>query len=437
MKKLLLPVLFLVASGKLVAQNIDKIINPAEVERIEKILSADDMQGRRTFSPGIDKAADFIASEFKKAGLKPVNGASYFQEFSMVRTKFVAADGTINGTAVDSKDIVGLTTQPSVSITEKSGYDWVSVGPKDTLFNVMRRLQAAKKNAVVTVDTSFRRQFNSLKGMRREMFASDFSIILVLSSEKPSTYTINFKQEITPMPLKNVVGILPGKSKKEEYVIFSGHYDHLGIAKPNAAGDSIYNGANDDAAGTTAVIMLAHYFAQKKDNERTIIFAAFTAEEVGGYGAQYFSRQFKPEQVMAMFNIEMIGTESKWGPNAAYITGYDKSSMGEILQKNLQGSDFTFHPDPYKTQNLFYRSDNATLARLGVPAHTISTSRMEPDPTAFNKEVDKYYHTLDDEIETLDMKNMAAIIRAIAISSNTIVAGKDTPTRVEAGNLRN
>jgi hypothetical protein len=79
---------------------------------------------------------------------------------------------------------------------------------------------------------------------------------------------------------------------------------------------------------------------------------------------------------MAMFNIEMIGTESKWGKNSAYITGYEKTDMGKMLEKNLTGSQFMFYPDPYTTQKLFYRSDNATLARLGVPAHTISTSKM-------------------------------------------------------------
>jgi Zn-dependent M28 family amino/carboxypeptidase len=94
-----------------------------------------------------------------------------------------------------------------------------------------------------------------------------------------------------------VAAILPGKSKKDEYVIFSAHYDHLGIGRP-ANGDSIYNGANDDAAGTTAVIMLAKYFKAIGNNERTIVFAAFTAEELGGFGSQYFSGQFDPSKVI-------------------------------------------------------------------------------------------------------------------------------------------
>ncbi len=157
------------------------------------------------------------------------------------------------------------------------------------------------------------------------------------------------------------------------------------------------------------------------------MFAAFTAEEVGGYGSQYFSQQFEPEKVVAMFNIEMIGTDSKWGKNSAYITGYEKTDMGAIMQKNLEGTGFTFYPDPYPTQNLFYRSDNATLARLGVPAHTISTAKMDSEP---------HYHKVTDHVETLDMENMAMIIKAIALSSRTIVAGKETPTRVKVKELR-
>ena len=146
------------------------------------------------------------------------------------------------------------------------------------------------------------------------------------AGQEPVLQINQIKNELTEQKLKNVVGVIPGKSKKDEYVVFAGHYDHLGIGKPDAKGDSIYNGANDDAAGTTAVMMLAKYFSEQKNNERTLIFVAFTAEEIGGYGSRYFSKQLNPDKVMAMFNIEMIGTDSKWGTNSAYITGYEKSA---------------------------------------------------------------------------------------------------------------
>jgi Zn-dependent M28 family amino/carboxypeptidase len=253
----------------------------------------------------------------------------------------------------------------------------------------------------------------------------------VLSATSPTSYSIEAKHEITEMPLANVVGVLPGKSRPDEIVIFSGHYDHLGITSKdrngNVVADSIFNGANDDAAGTTAMMVLAKYFKTLGNNERTLVFAAFTAEEVGGFGATYFSNQFDPAKVMAMFNLEMIGSESKWGKNSAFITGYEKTDMGKILQANLEGTDFTFYPDPYPAQNLFYRSDNATLARLGVPAHTISTTKIDTDP---------YYHKATDEIGTIDIDNMTRIIKAIALSARGIVSGKDTPTRVNTADLK-
>lgn len=409
------------------AQSIDKIINATEVERIEKILASDEMEGRRTFTKGIDKAAGFIAEEFKKAGIQPVKDGSYFQEFAMVKTKFLSASGTLNGKPVQQKNIVALSAMPEIRIDDKSGWEKVKIGPKDTLFPVVMRLLETKKNYFITVDTSFGRMFNGLKRFREQSFESPANIVLVLSSETASSYAVEFKQEVSREPLKNVVGILPGNKKKDEYVIFSGHYDHLGIGKPNEAGDSIFNGANDDASGVTAVILLAQYYAQQKNNERTLVFAAFTAEEVGGFGSKHFSEQFNPAKVMAMFNIEMIGTDSKWGTNSAFITGYEKTDMGKILEKNLEGSAFKFYPDPYPDMQLFYRSDNATLARQGVPAHTISTSKMDAE---------KYYHTQEDEFETLDMKNMAEIIKSIAISARSIVAGKDTPSRVDTKQLR-
>jgi len=232
----------------------------------------------------------------------------------------------------------------------------------------------------------------------------------------------NYRQEfISKRRLaNNVVGVLLGKSKPEEFVIFSAHYDHLGMKRDGT--DKIYNGANDDASGTTAVIALAKYFKSLSSNERTIIFIAFTGEEIGGLGSGYFSENINPNKVVAMFNIEMIGTESKWNKNSAYITGYDKSDFGLILQRNLKNTNFTFYPDPYPKEQLFYRSDNATLAALGVPAHTISTSKMDVEPN---------YHKVSDDISTLDLNNMTEIIKAIAISSQSIISGQATPTRVK------
>ncbi len=409
------------------AQNIDAILNAKEVERIERTLSADDMLGRKPFTPGIEKAAAFIADEFKKSNLQTwKNSGTYLQEFVMVRPKFINANCTFNNISVDSKDVIVVTCKTDLAITEASGYERATIAKGANLFSEAGKFVQSGKNYLVVVDTFFAKNYARLTGIKRTLFKADNSVVFVLATQQPTSFSVTSNHTFTEQKLANVIAVIPGKSMKNEYVIFSGHYDHLGIGKA-VNNDSIYNGANDDAAGTTAMIMLAKYFKEKNDNERTLIFVAFTAEEMGGYGATYCSRQFNPDDVKAMFNIEMIGTESKWGTNSAYITGYEQTDMGKILQSNLEGTGFTFHPDPYTDQNLFYRSDNATLARLGVPAHTISTSKMDSEPN---------YHKVTDEIGTLDMENMARIIKAIALSSKGIISGKETPTRVNVAGLR-
>ena len=397
-----------------------------EAERIIRTLASDEMRGRKTFSPEIDLAADFIAKEFKAAGLQTWNNSkSYKQEFSVVSAKQTSLTATFDGVAIDPKNIMMITTQADVKIDQGSGYE-VAYIKSGNIFQEANNYVQSGKNMIVYVDTSYSRNFPRLTFFKRNSFKTDKNVVFVLGTTPATNYTITAKHELTEQKLANVVGVLPGKSRKNEYVIFSGHYDHVGVGKP-VDGDSIYNGANDDAAGTTAVILLAKYYKELKNNERTIVFAAFTAEEIGGYGSQYFSKQFDPKYVMAMFNIEMIGTDSKWGKNSAYITGYEMTDMGGILQKNLQGTGFTFHPDPYPDQQLFYRSDNATLARLGVPAHTISTSKMDSEPN---------YHKPSDHVETLDLENMTRIIQSIALSARSIVAGQDTPSRVNTADLR-
>jgi hypothetical protein len=428
MKKSFL-LLLLVATSATYGQKALKTITVEETERIEKILSSDAMEGRRTFSPGIEKAASFIASEFEKTGLQKFNNASsYLQSFAMIKAKPTKQTIVFDGAEIDAKKIMLLSPKASVNATEKSGYQIVKIAKGMNFATEVRKLLSSPKNTIVIADSSHTGMFGRFAQMRNQMFSTQPNVVMVLGSVVPKTFTIDASQEITEMPLANVVGVLPGKSKPNEIVIFSGHYDHLGIdSKRMVNNDSIYNGANDDAAGTTAMIMLSKYYKKLNDNERTIIFAAFTAEEVGGFGAQHFSRQFDPASVVAMFNIEMIGTESKWGKNSAYITGFEKTDMGAILQRNLDNTGFTFHPDPYTDQNLFYRSDNATLARLGVPAHTISTSKMDSEAN---------YHKASDEIGTLDLENMTAIIRSIALSAKGIVAGKETPTRVDTSALK-
>jgi hypothetical protein len=380
------------------------------------------MQGRKINTPGIDRAAAFIAKEFQEAGLKPLSGfVDYYQLFSILDPQSVEITASLDGEVISSKKILAYSADSSLSVTPEDNYEKVYLRKGGNLTEIFFKYLDGKRNVLILIDTSFAVKFERLAKIHLPQFSGSGNRIFLLTSTDPKQYNIRIKQKIRYQLLKNVAGMIPGKSRPEEYVIFSAHYDHLGIGKPDATGDSVFNGANDDASGTTAVITLAKYFSKLHNNDRTIIFAAFTAEESGEFGSAYFSRQLEPDKVTAMFNIEMIGTESKWGLNSAYITGYEKSDMGQILQKNLTHSRFRFYPDPYPEQMLFLRSDNATLAKLGVPAHTISTSKMDNE---------KFYHTRGDEIGTLDISNMTEIIRAIGLSAQTIISGQDTPTRV-------
>lgn len=400
-------------------------ISETEVARIIKTLSADDKLGRSALKPDeIGISADFISDEFKKAGLQKFESLdSYRQNFTVSSIKPLGGKLMVNGAEIMNDNFIVSSANENIELSALPNIIKISKG--DNFFAKYSEISALENDALVQIDESFMSSFNRLKTfLNRGNMAIDGAktptIIYLLSNIDVQSISLNFKNKISSIPMFNVLGVLPGKSKPNEYVVFSGHYDHLGIIKA-VNQDSIANGADDDASGTTAVIELAKYFAAKKDNERTLIFVAFTAEEIGGYGSQYFSKQLNPDEVVAMFNIEMIGKESKFGKNNAFITGFDKSNFGEILQKNLEGTNFKFYPDPYPKQNLFYRSDNATLARLGVPAHTISSDQIDTD---------KLYHSVDDEFESMDITNITEIIKAIAISSGSIISGKDTPTRV-------
>ncbi|MBD2766726.1 M20/M25/M40 family metallo-hydrolase [Hymenobacter sp. BT664] len=408
-------------------------VSSATVTRVVRALAADDMQGRGTGQPGGLKAAQFLAGEFRRIGLRPLPGASGFEQvFTAYQTQPGPISVVLNGQAVAPDQAVALSAQPTLTWTSEDAQraTVITIGPgaaEQRKFN--RELFAPKANTLVLVDTSQAKMFGRVASELRHGTTSmdkpgPYSTVFVLAPASATlTYRISTSATVRPIELRNVVGLLPGHdpARARENIVFSGHYDHLGVVKPAINGDSIANGADDDASGTTAVVALAEYFQKKNDNARPLIFVAFAAEEVGGFGARYFSQGLQPEQVVAMFNIEMIGKVAKFGPNTAFITGFDKSNFGPLLQANLMGSKFRFEPDPYPEQNLFYRSDNATLAKLGVPAHTISTDQI---PT------DKLYHSVDDEVESLNLTNMRAVIQAIAQSARGMVAGRQTPTRI-------
>jgi len=235
----------------------------------------------------------------------------------------------------------------------------------------------------------------------------------------------------------NVIGALEGKSKKEELIIFCAHYDHIGTLSTNPqsipetsekdAWDTIFNGANDNASGTAAMIILARYFGSLQNNERTILFIAFSGEEFTLLGSSEISLRIESSSIIAVINIEMIGRGSLHKKDNPYITGSEFSNLSTLLNNRIKdlpidpgGKKIIFKKDPYHKENLFERSDNYPFALKGIPAHTLMLTA--PD--------DLYYHSVNDETSTLNFRNMSLIIKAIALSTTGLVSGTDTPTRI-------
>ncbi|MDX5417656.1 MAG: M20/M25/M40 family metallo-hydrolase [Hymenobacteraceae bacterium] len=430
-KKLFSTAFLLLLGASLSAQDLS-VINQQEATRMLQTLSHDDMQGRAAFTAGIEKAADFIAGEFHAAGLLPLNGnsssqaPSYRQTFYVHRLTPSQAEVSLGKKKIAAEHVFVNTSHTQLDWKQKNKINLISIPEGENFRAAFAKANSQEQDALVLIHPSHAEAFNAYRGyfakggVKKEIGTGSSKVYLLTDQTAPKKYHVKFENKVDRLELSNVVGMIEGK-RKDEFVVFSGHYDHIGFHK-SIDGDSIANGADDDASGTTAMMMLARYYKQQAQPERTLIFAAFTAEEIGGHGSRYFSEQLNPDQIVAMFNIEMVGKPSKFGPNSAYLTGFEKSDLGQLMQKRLKGTTFSIHPDPYPEQNLFYRSDNATLARLGVPAHTISSVQIDQDKT---------YHTVKDEFELLDMPHFTSMIRAIALAAQGVVSGEDTPLRVD------
>lgn len=198
----------------------------------------------------------------------------------------------------------------------------------------------------------------------------------------------------------NAIGILRGSSKPNEAILLTAHLDHLGLAS-TGKGDVIYNGADDDASGTTAVLTLAHLLSAGKKPRRTIIFVLFGSEEIGGFGDHAFLEHpaVPLSEIVANLEFEMIGRpDPSVPPGTLWLTGYSRSDLGPELARH--GAHLV--NDPHPKQLFFQRSDNFALARQGIIAHTVSSFGLHHD-----------YHKTSDEIRTIDFNHMTRAIQSM------------------------
>lgn len=193
----------------------------------------------------------------------------------------------------------------------------------------------------------------------------------------------------------NVVGILPGSdpAMREDAILLTAHLDHLGIG-PAKSDDAIYNGADDDASGTAAVIELARTLSRGPRPRRTIVFALFGSEELGGFGNQYFLAHppLPLDRIVANLEFEMIGRpDPAVMRDQLWLTGFNRSNLGPMLAQH--GAHLV--ADPHPAENFFARSDNYNLAKRGIIAQTVSSFGLHED-----------YHEPSDEIGRIDFSHL-------------------------------
>ncbi|TVZ07556.1 peptidase M28-like protein [Cellulophaga sp. RHA_52] len=217
----------------------------------------------------------------------------------------------------------------------------------------------------------------------------------------------------------NVVGFVEGNDPKlkKEFIIIGAHYDHIGTAKADGD-DVIANGANDNASGTAAVMEFARYFGKTKSNKRSIIFALFSAEEMGLLGSKHLAKKLKGDNLnlYTMLNFEMIGIPMQNKDYLAYLTGFNKSNLASVTNTYAGEKIAGFLPKAGDFR-LFMRSDNYPFHNeFNVPSQTYSTF----DFTNFD-----HYHKVGDEPSVMDFNHMASLINKFAPIIKSI-ANSDT-----------
>jgi len=219
-------------------------------------------------------------------------------------------------------------------------------------------------------------------------------------------YFISYRDTLSNFekPAYNIIGVIEGTDAllKNEFIVIGAHYDHIGTRSP-VNGDTIANGANDNAAGTTTVVELARYFGKARTNKRSLVFALFSAEEKGLLGSKHLAKKLKEKNfnLYTMLNFEMVGVPLVDKDYFVYASGYERSNLGDICNDYADEKLVGFLPTA-KEFNLFARSDNYPFHNeFAVPSHTFSTF----DFTNFD-----HYHKVGDEASLMDFGHMATLV---------------------------
>ncbi len=247
---------------------------------------------------------------------------------------------------------------------------------------------------------------------------------------------VSFRNAVRRMESRNVVGIVRGQkgSLSDEYVAYSAHWDHFGIG-PKVNGDSIYNGAVDNASGTAALLAVARAAAAAPKPRRSQIFVFVTAEEAGLLGSSYFANNptVPASKIIADLNMDVITLEGR--VNDLTVLGDNKSSLGPMLAHFISRDGMRISPDDHPEAGHFYRSDHFSFAKAGIPAVSIGAgSDYVGRPKGWGKERDddytahRYHQPSDEYSPDFDLRGAAQIAGIVQRFGATLANSPVKPT---------
>ena len=414
------------------------VVKPEWVQAHEEFLASDVMQGRGSATRDEEIAATYVASEFMGYGLKMAPGMTAYIQSAEVVAPELDGRGTLTAGGVELKEGPALevlvSTGESVSgpllrvkaadVKKASSAKGAVIVVTDvpsgsSSMSVMRELRRSGAAAIVLPeDESMRGLFTMFGGKTRvsvrlkedaaqrggmTLLVVDHEGMAKLAEVKDGervALTLHAVPQAKDRETYNAIGYLEGTDPSSGTILLTAHLDHLGVGKP-VNGDGIYNGANDDAAGTTAVLELAHALAAGPRLKRNVLFVCYGSEEAGELGSTYFGEHppVPLKSLVANLEFEMIGSQDPKMPKGVLLlTGWERSNLGPTLKAHgaLLG------PDPYPEQHFFERSDNYALALQGVVAHTAAGWGTVPT-----------YHQPDDDVAHLDVPFMTAAIQSL------------------------
>jgi len=374
-------------------------------------IASDALEGRATPSRGLDLAAEYIAAQFRRAGLEPIGDDGYFQTAKVI-VREQNPEGYEFRVTAGGKTLKLAPSDTMILLDKPLMLDDVPVTFANGTIRVgelaLRRSGDPRRMEVIDAETP--------RPARDVVFSQELFNFMRNATDARATVHIAPMLERTAT-VHNVAGILRGAD--DQYVMLTAHYDHVGMG--GSLPDKIYNGANDDGSGTVSVIEIASAMAaQQAKPKHSILFMTFFGEELGEVGSRYYARHpLAPlAQTIADLNLEQVGrTDDSDGPqvNMATVTGFDFSTMTTTLVEAGKLTGFKVYSRKEGDQ-YFLQSDNLALAQAGVPAHTIGVAFGFPD-----------YHAVGDEWQKIDYENMVKVDRAVAVGLWMLANGADAP----------